>query len=78
MTVLERLDSRLDDVSRRAEGIRPGHTLGHLLVLLFGGLFFALGWAAGRLMFGIRWVIAAFMEGYDHGRRVSNGPAGTD
>jgi hypothetical protein len=74
MTVLERLDTRLDDVSRRAEEIR----VGRIIALVVGGLFFGLGWVCGKFTFGIRWVLAAFMEGFEQGRLVSRGSTRTD
>jgi len=84
MTVLERDDRRLDEISRRADEIRVGRAV----AVLFASLFFSIGWLCGKLVngialvlsklsYGVRWVLAAFIEGFEQGRLVSRGSART-
>lgn len=77
MTVLDRIDLRRDQLSRRARRV----SVVSVLALIVGGLFFGLGWIASRLVSGlwagVIWVTAAVLEGWEQGW-VSRGPAGTD
>lgn len=75
-TVLERLDGvPLDRISARAEKL----DLGRALVSLVLAVFIGIGWLVRKVFLvaaaGLRWIAAAFMEGWAMaGTKPSPGP----
>jgi hypothetical protein len=62
----------LDQITREARQVR----FGVVLLTVLAGVFFAIGWLAGRLFLGVAWCAVAVKVGWQAGRAHS-GPAGT-
>jgi hypothetical protein len=64
-SVLDRVP--VDRINRQAAGVRTGHTL----LSVVAGLFFAVGWLAGRILPCLMWCGFAVREGF----RDAHGPS---
>ena len=67
----------LEQISREARQVR----FGRILLTLIAAVFFGLGWAAGRVFYGLAWCGVAVRVGWQSGRQAGGahgGPARTD
>jgi hypothetical protein len=69
-TVAQRV--QLDEITAQARQVR----FGRLLATVAAAVFFAVGWTAGRVFFGLAWCGVAVKVGFQAGR--AHGPARTD
>jgi hypothetical protein len=69
-TVAERV--QLDDITAQAQQVR----FGRMLATVLAAVFFAFGWAFGRVFYALAWCGVAVRVGFQAGR--AHGPARTD
>jgi hypothetical protein len=68
-TVADRV--QLDEISVQARQVH----LGRVLATVFAAVFFAIGWAFGRVFYALAWCGVAVRVGFQAGR--AHGPART-
>ena len=68
-TITERV--ALEQITREARQVR----FGQVLLAVFAGVFFGIGWLAARLFLSVAWCAVAVRVGWQEGRH--GGPAGT-
>lgn len=74
-TIAERIP--LDEITAQARQVH----VGRVLLTLIAAVFFGLGWAAGRMFYGLAWCGVAVRVGWQAGRQAGGahgGPARTD
>jgi hypothetical protein len=62
-------DFPVDEITARGREVRPGH--GRILITLFLGVFWVLGWLAGRFWLATRDCVIAVRIGYWRGRGLT-------
>jgi hypothetical protein len=72
--VASNLTERLPVERIRAEAERVH--LGRLLLTLLIGVFYAIGWAAGKASLGVAWSLAAVKVGWTEARATERRPRG--
>ena len=68
MTVLDRVP--VDRVAAEARNVH----VGRLLLTLLVGVFFAVGWVAGKASLGVAWSLAAVKVGWAEARAAKGQP----